>query len=89
MLGRDLLQLPADAPGRAIMQYGDANGFMVGNRVAVHLPNKPAQTFRYQDDRLTEIESDPELERDALAHLLWADRSYRERRYRLPEPTIR
>jgi phosphoglycerol transferase MdoB-like AlkP superfamily enzyme len=89
MLGRDMLQLPSDDPGRAMMQYADANAFMVGNRVAIHLPNMAAQTFVYQDGHLIKTQQDTELERDALAHLLWADRTYRERRYRLPEPTSR
>ncbi len=83
MIGRDLLTT-TDAPGRAIMQFGDANGYRVGNSVAIHLPHLPAQTFLYRDKRLTPVEHDVELERDGLAHLLWADRSYRELLYRLP-----
>jgi len=89
MLGRDLMSLAPDDPGRAVMQYGDANGFMVGNRVAIHMPNKAAQTFEYRNDVLVETAADSELERDALAHLLWADRAYREKRYRLPTTSSR
>ena len=37
-------------------------------------------------ERLVHIDHNVELERDALAHLLWADRTYRERLYRLPAP---
>lgn len=83
MIGRNLLVDSAEE-GRAIMQYGDANGFRVGDKVAIHQPNLPAQTFTYRDRRLTPVEHDVELERDALAHLLWADHLYRQRLYRLP-----
>lgn len=82
MIGRDLLALPADVPGRAMMQYGDANAFRVGDRVAVHRPQLPAETFGYVAGRLVPAAHDPELERDALAHLLWAARAYRDRLYR-------
>jgi phosphoglycerol transferase MdoB-like AlkP superfamily enzyme len=83
MIGRNLLADSTDE-GRAIMQYGDANGFRVGDKVAIHQPNLPARTFLYRDRRLTPLANDVELERDALAHLLWADHLYRERLYRLP-----
>ncbi len=84
MIGRDLLALPSSVSGRAIMQYGEANGFRVGDLVAIHQPHLPAQTFEYKDRRLIPREHDAQLERDALAHLLWAERTYRERLYRLP-----
>jgi hypothetical protein len=44
------------------------------------------QTFAYRDAHLLPIDHDIELERDGLAHLIWADRTYRERLYRLPAP---
>jgi phosphoglycerol transferase MdoB-like AlkP superfamily enzyme len=84
MIGRDIAALPSDEPGRAIMQYGNANGYMVGDRIAIHQPGLAAQTFRSFNGRLDPIQHDVELERTALAHLLWADRTYRERLYRLP-----
>ena len=84
MLGRDVTALPPEETGRAIMQYGNANGFMVGDRIAIHQPGLAAQTFRNFNGRLEPIENDVELERTALAHLLWADRTYRERLYHLP-----
>jgi len=87
MIGRDVLRLPEEMPGRAVMQYGDANGFRVGDTVAIHQPHLPARTFVYRDNRLLAVDHDVELERDALAHLLWADRTYRDRLYRLPKAT--
>ena len=56
---------------------------MIGNRVAIHLPHKDAKTFEYRGGALVEIAADTELERDGLAHLLWANRAYREKRYRV------
>ncbi|MBM5812650.1 MAG: LTA synthase family protein [Gammaproteobacteria bacterium] len=82
MIGRDLLALPEDLPGRALMQYGDANAFLAGERVAIHRPKLPAETFAYRAGRLQPLPHDAELERDALAHLLWAAHAYRDRRYR-------
>lgn len=83
MIGRDLLALPDSVPGMAIMQYGDANAFRVGDKVAILVPHLPARTFVYRDRRLVAADHDVELERDALAHLLWADRTYREHLYRM------
>jgi phosphoglycerol transferase MdoB-like AlkP superfamily enzyme len=84
MIGRDFTSLPIDEPGRAMMQYANANGFRVGNKVVIHQPGSAAQTFNYVDGQLEKAEHDVELEREALAHLLWADRTYRQRLYRLP-----
>jgi phosphoglycerol transferase MdoB-like AlkP superfamily enzyme len=86
MIGRDVLALADGLPGRAIMQYGEANGYRVGDKVAIHQPHLPVQTFAYRDAHLLPIDHDIELERDGLAHLIWADRTYRERLYRLPAP---
>lgn len=94
MIGRNVLSTDSSAasvPGRAIMQYGDANGFRVGDKVVIHQPQRPPRTFRYANGRLLSAVDDVELQRDALAHLVWADRTYRERLYRLalPEPRSR
>ncbi|MBC7982344.1 MAG: LTA synthase family protein, partial [Candidatus Obscuribacterales bacterium] len=84
MIGRDLMRLPLDNPGRASMQYAEVNAFLVGDKVAIHQRGKLARTFLRINDGLETTEHDTELERDALAQLLWADRSYRDRLYRLP-----
>jgi phosphoglycerol transferase MdoB-like AlkP superfamily enzyme len=83
MIGRDLLALPDSVAGRATMQYGDANAFRVGDKVAILVPHLPARTFAYRDGRLVAADHDPELERDALAQLRWADRTYRDNLYRM------
>ena len=79
--GRDLLRLPADDPGRALMQYDLNHGFRVGDRLVVHQPKKPAQTFRIEGTTLVPIADDPELTRDALAHVLWPGEVYRRKLY--------
>jgi phosphoglycerol transferase MdoB-like AlkP superfamily enzyme len=84
MIGRDILKMPADMPGRAMMQYADTNAFRVGDSVIIHQPHQRAKTYDYRNGRLLHRDSKPELEHDALAHLLWADTVYREHRYRLP-----
>ncbi len=81
--GRDLMRLAEDAPGRALMQYDLNHGFRVGDRLVVHLPKKPAQTFRIEGEMLTPIDDDPELTRDALAHVLWPGEVYRRKLYRI------
>jgi phosphoglycerol transferase MdoB-like AlkP superfamily enzyme len=82
LMGRDLLSLPADDPGRALMQYDLNHGFRVGDRLVVHVPKKPAQTFKVEGSTLTPIADDPELTRDALAHVLWPGEVYRRKLYR-------
>jgi phosphoglycerol transferase MdoB-like AlkP superfamily enzyme len=82
--GRNLMRLPDDDPGRAVMQYDLNYGFRVGNRMVVQQPKRPAQTFRIEGSQLVPIADDPELTRDALAHVLWPGEVYRRKLYRLP-----
>ena len=87
MIGRDMLALPDDVPGRALMQYAETNAFRVEDTVVIHQPHQPAKTYAYLDGLLAVRTNDRELERDALAHLLWAERSYKEHTYSLPAPS--
>ena len=48
MIGHSLLSLPDNFPGRAIMQYGDTHAYMLGNRVVIHVPDKPGKQFVYE-----------------------------------------
>ena len=84
MIGRNLLALPAGEPGRAIMQFDRAHGFMVGDRVVVHLPHERPRFFRYVDERLEPMPEDETLRQQGLAHAILPGLLYRERRYRLP-----
>ena len=85
MLGRDVLALPADAPGRAIMQQFDTHALMVGDRVIVHQPMADPLQFVFENRRLGPVELDPEFERDGLAHALAPWLLYSESRHRLPK----
>jgi phosphoglycerol transferase MdoB-like AlkP superfamily enzyme len=86
LIGHDLLSLPADAPGRAIMQFADAHGYRVGNRMVVHQPREPARRFLVDDqDRITATDEPwPELTDEALAHALLSTHLYRNRLHALP-----
>jgi len=90
MQGRDLLQVPNDDPGRAVMQFGNNQAYMVGDQVVIHTPNKPASQFVYREEKLEPTEINPDLVRDALAQAIWPTIAYREKRYRLdvgPQPS--
>jgi phosphoglycerol transferase MdoB-like AlkP superfamily enzyme len=83
MPGRDLLTVSPSSPGRAFMQYDLSNAYRVGDQVVIHQPFSKPRQFTYADGRLTPAPLDPQLARDALAHLAVASTLYRERRYRL------
>ena len=83
MIGRDLLAMAPGVPGHAFMQYDATNAYRVGDRVVVHQPFSPPQQFRYRKGRLVPAALDPELARDALAHVVLPELLYREQRYHL------
>jgi phosphoglycerol transferase MdoB-like AlkP superfamily enzyme len=70
IIGRPLLSLPEEEPGRAIMQYATTHGLMVGNKVLVQQPDKPPEQFTYSDKYLHPAILDPELALDGLAYAL-------------------
>lgn len=84
MIGRDLRALPADEPGRAVLQFNDVHALLVGERLAVHPGGARPRCFRLAGGTLEPIEDDPELLRDGLAHALLPGLLYETRRYRLP-----
>ncbi|APG27572.1 hypothetical protein A7E78_06815 [Syntrophotalea acetylenivorans] len=89
MPGYDLLQLPEEFPGRAIMQYGSTHAYMRGDQVVVHAQNKPAQQFTFSSGNLIPIrQPDPELTKDALATALWPNVAYRKQQYTLGEHSL-
>jgi len=85
MQGQDLMQTSKDYPGRAVMQFDNNHAYMVGDRVVIHTPDKPAAQYLFQRGRLEAVEAQPELIRNALAQALWPTIAYREKRYRLDE----
>jgi phosphoglycerol transferase MdoB-like AlkP superfamily enzyme len=84
MVGRDLLRMPPGTPGHAFMQYENTNAYRVGDQVVVHEPYRPPKQFTYRDGRLVPTALDPEMARDALAHVQVPSMLYQERSYRLP-----
>jgi phosphoglycerol transferase MdoB-like AlkP superfamily enzyme len=87
LMGHDLVQLPPTTPGHAFMQYDLTNGYRVGDDVVVLAPYQRPQQFRYDAGRLLPAPLDPELARDAIAHVQVPAMLYRERRYRMPSGT--
>lgn len=84
MPGRDLMRVPPGTPGHAIMQYDLTHAYRVGDHVVIQQPYLPAQQFAVDGGRLRPEALDPELARDALAHVQVPATLYGERRYRLP-----
>jgi phosphoglycerol transferase MdoB-like AlkP superfamily enzyme len=85
MPGRDLRAIAPDTPGRAVMQYDLTHAYRVGDRVVIHQPHLRPRQFTVAGGRLEPAVLDPELEKDALAHVQVPAMLYRERRYRLPD----
>jgi len=88
MIGHDLTRPEfASWPGRAIMQYGDTQGYMLGRDIVVLRKDLPPATFRYDGaTSLQPIAEDPELVATAIAHATWTSVTYEQLLYRLPEP---
>lgn len=84
MIGHDLTQ-PGNGPGRAMMQYNENYGYLKEDTLLVLEPHRPPTqyTWRAPDD-YTPADTDPDLAREALAHVLWPNWAYRNRAYTLP-----
>jgi phosphoglycerol transferase MdoB-like AlkP superfamily enzyme len=87
MIGHDLTRKEfAHWPGRAIMQYNDTQGYLVGRELAVLRRGMEPATFEYDGKELRPIPADSELVASALAHATWTSATYEDSRYRLPGP---
>lgn len=93
MTGRDLSSIPANSPGRAMMQYNDNYGWMeesqVGKQIVVLRSGKAPAHGLYNSaaKKMTEVQppaNAKELEQRALANVLLPDLLYNEQRYHLP-----
>ncbi len=84
MIGHDLLSIPPDYPGRALMQYGNNHAYLFGDRVVIRQPDKAPLQFLYRDGKLQPQPLDPALAEIEQAHLLWPAWAYREGRYLHP-----
>ena len=84
MPGRDLFKLPETTTGRSIMQFHDNNAFRVGNQVVILQPFKDPLQFELKNDTIMiPVKLDPEMAKDALAHVIAASDLYKQRKYKL------
>lgn len=84
LIGRPLLNLPGNVPGRAVMQYSSTNAFMVENQMIVQRPDLPPIQYTHENGNVTETKLNPERYRDALAHALLPWYLYKNRLHHLP-----
>jgi phosphoglycerol transferase MdoB-like AlkP superfamily enzyme len=87
LLGRDLMNLPKDDPGRAIMQYGKTFGYRIGDEVSIIRPYAEIVNFTYKDKTLHPIEPNQTLNDQALAHALLSWLIYKDRAYKVDAET--
>ncbi|MBX9850408.1 MAG: LTA synthase family protein [Cytophagaceae bacterium] len=84
MVGRNLMELPENDPGRAIMQYGNNYGYRVGDTVVVLKPHLEPKAFIYnKEKKLVPCQLNDEMYKDALAHSLLPWNLYESKRYRV------
>jgi phosphoglycerol transferase MdoB-like AlkP superfamily enzyme len=86
MIGRDVLKVPENDPGRCFMQYGMNYGYMKGDSVIILKPYLKPQEFVYDKHslKLRALDSvNNEAARDALAYSLLPWKLYETRRYRM------
>ncbi|MEH8163964.1 LTA synthase family protein [Aeromonas allosaccharophila] len=84
MLGKDLTRMPADWPGRAIMQYDKNFALMRGKDVVILQPERAAEGYVYDDasEKLTPAAQPDALKEDALGLALWGSMAYQKSLYR-------
>ena len=66
----------------SLMQFNERYALRVGDKVAVVIPRKPAETFNYVDKQLVATSHDEELEKNALAFIIGLNHLYSERLFR-------
>jgi hypothetical protein len=64
------------------MQFNENYALRVGNKVAVLVPNKKAQTYIYKNQHLVKTAHDKELELDALAFVTALNYLYDKQKYK-------
>ncbi|MFQ2149920.1 LTA synthase family protein [Aeromonas jandaei] len=84
MLGKDLTRMPADWPGRAIMQYDKNFALMRGQDVVILQPERPAEGYRYDDatKTLTPVSQPAAMKEATLGLALWGSLAYQKGLYR-------
>lgn len=84
MLGKDLTRMPADWPGRAIMQYDKNFALMRGRDVVILQPERAPEGFIYEDatETLTPAPQPGAMKDAALGLVLWGSLAYQQGLYR-------
>lgn len=84
MLGKDLTRMPADWPGRAIMQYDKNFALMRGRDVVIQQPERAPEGFIYEDatETLTPAPQPDTMKDAALGLVLWGSLAYQQGLYR-------
>ena len=84
MLGKDLTRMPADWPGRAIMQYDKNFALMRGKDVVILQPERAPEGFIYEDatETLTPAPQPDTMKDAALGLVLWGSLAYQQGLYR-------
>jgi phosphoglycerol transferase MdoB-like AlkP superfamily enzyme len=84
-IGRDLNKLPAQTPGRAMMQYNATHAYMEDNKVIVFERNKQPKQYTYDNGKLNiQKNSDEQLLNKALAESLFGTYMYEHQLYKMP-----
>lgn len=84
MIGHDLTR-PGSGPGRAMMQYNENYGYLKGDALLVLEPHRPPTQYTWHaPDDYAPADTDSDLAREALAHVLWPNWAYRNHAYTLP-----
>ncbi|MEG0009635.1 MAG: LTA synthase family protein [Aeromonas sp.] len=83
MLGKDLTRMPADWPGRAIMQYDKNFALMRGKDVVILQPERDAEGYVYDatSQRLTRAQQPDDMKEAALGLVLWGSLAYQQGLY--------
>ncbi len=80
-VGHNLLSIPPDHHGRAVMQFGKNHAYMEGENVVIHQPGRAAEQYLYANKTLTPTTLQQDMARKAL---IWASLPgvlYREELY--------
>lgn len=65
-----------------LMIFDEIYAYRKENKVAILVPNMPIKTYLYKDKKLTEIENDLVLEKEALALIYVLDDMYKNKSYK-------
>jgi phosphoglycerol transferase MdoB-like AlkP superfamily enzyme len=84
LVGRNLMTLPPNTPGRAFMQFGENNAYQIEKDVIVLRPYLKPEQFTYEKEALVPAPLNDEMVRDALAHAHFPWVVYSEKKYRVP-----